>query len=62
MIKFKGVVFKDDVTGKEITVDVSSHTVNSEQKITPDERFACIFNAGLIASGGFETAKEFYTK
>lgn len=62
MIKLKGIIFEDDETKSEIKVNIMSHEVISDQELTFDEKFTCIFNAGLIANGGFEATKKFYTK
>ena len=59
MLKLNSVTFKDEKNGKIIEINFNDNHFTSNTPISADEYFFCIFHAGLLLTGGIESAKNF---
>lgn len=59
MLKLNSVTFKDEETGKTIEFDFKDFHLKSNIPVSADEHLFCLFHAGLLLNGGFESAKNF---
>lgn len=61
MLKLEKLVFVDDESKKEITVNLDG-TVVASDKMTCDEYCVASFYSGLILAGGLSKLQDFVTK